>query len=262
MLKLYYFDKVSSTNDKAAGFEENSVIVASEQASGRGRFNRKWSSSKGGIYVSLVLKLIETPQYLTFIAAISTQKAIESALNIKTTIKWPNDLLFNGKKICGILTEIKKEKAIVGIGVNTNNEIPLSLRTKSLSLNKIINKKINNNEIIKIILKNFETYLKLLKNNKYNKIIADWKKNSFLGSKIKVKTLGKTYSGIAFGVDEDCFLILKTEKGNVTVREGDVIIIKTKKEDKIKDKVIEEFAHKINKEAFSELDNLNSSSQR
>ncbi len=224
MFKVYHFNNVNSTIDKAMDFPEKSVIVADLQLKGKGRFKRSWSSSKGGIYLSIVLESLN-PQYLTFIAAISTQKAIKEVCNINTVIKWPNDLICNKKKLCGILTVIKKEKAIVGIGINTNNIIPKTLKDKAVSLNKIINKKINNKSIINNLLKHFEFYLKLLKNKKHNRIIKDWKKASFLGHKVKVKTINKTYEGVAYDVDKDCFLILKDRKGKkIKVIEGDVLV--------------------------------------
>lgn len=225
MFKIYHFKKLNSTNDKAKEFEENSVIISDEQSKGKGRFKREWSSTKGGIYLSIVLKNFD-PQYLTFIAAISAQKAIRYVHGLETVIKWPNDLVYNKKKICGILTKVNKEKAIVGIGINTNNKIPESLNKKAISLKKITHKEIINKEIINKLLNHFEKYLKSLKNKKYSKIINDWKKNSFLGSKVKVKALNRTYSGIAYDVDKDCFLIVKDKKGKkIKVIEGDVFIL-------------------------------------
>jgi len=224
MFKLYHFKKLDSTINKAKKFPKNCIVIADEQTKGKGRFKRKWSSSKGGIYLSIVLENLN-PQYLTFIAAISTQKAIKDIYNIKTIIKWPNDLIYNKKKLCGILTQTNKEKSILGIGINTNNKIPKSLEKRAISLNKIVNKKINNKKIINKLLNHFEKYLKLLKNKKYSKIINDWKKNSFLGSIIKVKTINKTYKGIAYDINKDCFLIVKDKKGRkIKVIEGDVLI--------------------------------------
>ena len=207
MFKVYHFKSLDSTNKKARSFEKNSVIIADEQTKGKGRFKRGWSSSKDGIYISIVLPNISRSHFYTFIACLSALKAI----NIKgIKIKWPNDLIYKKKKLCGILTETKNNKSIIGIGINSNNKIPFSLKNKAISLSKISNRKIDNNSIIKKILKNYENYLKLLEKREYWKIINDWKKNSFLGEKIKVKTLNKTYIGTAQDIDKDCFLILKT----------------------------------------------------
>ncbi len=222
MFKVYNFSSVSSTFDKAKNLPVGSVVVASIQTKGKGRFKRSWSSSKGGIYLSIVLSK-QNPNFLTFIAAISAYKAIKDTYNIETTIKWPNDLIYNKKKLCGILTKVS-DKSIVGIGINTNNKIPSSLKNKAISLTEINEKSVNNKKIINKLLNHFEKYLKLLKSKKYSKIIKDWKKHSFLGSKVKVKTLGKTFSGIAHNVDKDCFLIIKSKGKKITVREGDVLL--------------------------------------
>jgi BirA family transcriptional regulator, biotin operon repressor / biotin---[acetyl-CoA-carboxylase] ligase len=240
MFKIYQFKKVKSTFDKAEMLDTNSVVIANKQTKGKGRFKRSWNSSSGGIYMSIVLEKLN-PSYLTFIAAISAQKAIKESYGIETKIKWPNDLLFNKKKVCGILTTVK-DKAIIGIGINTNNKIPKTLEKKATSLKKITdtllnsenskglgNSKnfqspINNKKIINKLLKHFEKYLKLLKNKKYPKIIKDWKKLSFLGQKVKVKTLKGTFEGIAYNIDKDCFLIVKTKTKKIKVIEGDVFL--------------------------------------
>ncbi len=222
MFKIYYFKKLGSTINKAKNFDVNSAIIAEEQTKGKGRFKRKWNSPKGGIYLSIVLENLN-PQYLTFIAAISAQKAIKDSYSLKTIIKWPNDLIYKKKKLCGILTKIHEKKAIVGIGINTNNKISKSLK-KATSLNKILNKEIKNKKIVNKLLLHFESYLKLLKNKRYNKIINDWKKNCFLGSKVRVKTTQRTYSGIAYDVNKDCLLIIKDKGKRIKVVEGDVFL--------------------------------------
>lgn len=227
MFKVYHFKRLLSTNEKAKEFKINSVVIADEQRFGKGRFSRRWSSGKGGVYLSLVLDADDVKiQYFTFVAAISVQKAIKDVYGIKSVIKWPNDLIYTNKKICGILTNSNNKKTIVGVGINTNNTIPKSLIKKGISLKKIINKKINNKIIINKILEYFEYYVELLKSKKYSKIINDWKKNSFLGSDVKVKTLKNIYSGIAYDIDKDCFLVIKDKKGKkIRIVEGDVEIV-------------------------------------
>ncbi|MEA2037252.1 MAG: biotin--[acetyl-CoA-carboxylase] ligase, partial [Nanoarchaeota archaeon] len=153
MFKVYHFKRLLSTNEKAKEFKINSVVIADEQRFGKGRFSRRWSSGKGGVYLSLVLDADDVKiQYFTFVAAISVQKAIKDVYGIKSVIKWPNDLIYTNKKICGILTNSNNKKTIVGVGINTNNTIPKSLIKKGISLKKIINKKINNKIIINKIL--------------------------------------------------------------------------------------------------------------
>jgi len=127
MFKIIYFNKLDSTNTKAKQIlKSNIIIIAEEQLKGKGRFKRDWNSSRGGIYLSIIVNIenIKDLPFLTFIASISVQKAIKSTHNLQTTMKWPNDLIYHKKKLCGILTESvigKKKLAIVGIGINTNN---------------------------------------------------------------------------------------------------------------------------------------------
>jgi len=134
--KIYYFDSVSSTMDKAEslalqGATEGTVVLAETQTKGRGRLGRQWSSPKyKGIYLSLILKPAATPQQapiLTLLAAISVAEAIKEYCGLEVKIKWPNDVLAKDKKIGGILTELNAEMdatrfVVIGIGLNVNND--------------------------------------------------------------------------------------------------------------------------------------------
>src|SRR3989338_1623309 len=210
--KVRYFEKLDSTNKKAISYPVGSVIVAKEQSGGKGRFRRKWCSSRGGIYMSIVTDAY-SPNYLTLIAAIAVNRSIEDACGIKTMIKWPNDLLFKKKKISGILTVISQGKAVVGIGINTNNALPGSLYGKAGSLQQFTGSKIDNRLIINNIISCLDHHIGWLKDKRYDKILSEWKNRSFIGHKIIVKTLKKTVKGTAYDIDEDCFLIVKDNKG-------------------------------------------------
>lgn len=229
MFEIYYFKKLTSTNDKAKEFNNGSVVIAEAQTKGRGRFNRKWNSSKGGLWMSIVLKpRVKDTKKITFIMAITIQKMIKNFFGIDTKVKWPNDILFNGKKLCGILTESvfkdnHTEKMIVGIGLNVNNKLPLRLRNKAVSLKKIINKETNTKKIANKILNGFSAqYKKYEKNDK--KLLIDWKKLSdTIGKNVKIKTVDNIYYGEAYDIDRDYNLLLKL-KNNQTKKiiEGDV----------------------------------------
>lgn len=162
MFKMHYYSVLTSTNKKAKEFDNGNAIIAASQTKGKGRLKRKWSSSKGGIYMSIVLKPeIKNINKLTMIAARAVQKTLKKS-GVITKIKFPNDLQYKGKKICGILTEnIFKnneiEKMIIGIGINTNNSLPKSLGNKAITLKKIIKRKIDNKKIIKQMLKEFNS---------------------------------------------------------------------------------------------------------
>ncbi len=236
-MKLYYFKKISSTNEKSKGLAEkgisNAVIVANEQTRGRGRFKRKWVSSEGGLYFSVLLneKDINKVKYLTFIAAISVVKAVERITGLKTKIKWPNDVHINKKKLCGILTESffgKKNYVVVGVGINVNQgEFPKEIKDIAISLKSQLGRQVDKNRILKQFLKEFDILYSQYKNKKYEKILSEWKRYcDTVGKNIKVVTLKKEFYGKAVEVDSDCNLILKLKDGKIKkIVEGDILVL-------------------------------------
>ncbi|HIC98278.1 MAG TPA: biotin--[acetyl-CoA-carboxylase] ligase, partial [Pyrodictiaceae archaeon] len=131
--KVIYLQEIDSTNEfakKIAPQEgEGTVIVADIQTKGRGRIMRTWSSPKGGLWMSVILK--PNPRHITKLVFISALAVVETLaeFGIEGKIKWPNDVLVSGKKICGILSEGRYSKSgieyvILGLGINVNNKLP------------------------------------------------------------------------------------------------------------------------------------------
>ena len=235
--KLYHFSSLTSTQDKAKEFAKkrlsDAVIISDIQAKGRGRFNRKWHSSKGGLWMSILLKpdKAENLQYLTFAAAVSVAKSIKKITGISAKIKWPNDVHYKGKKLCGILTEGifgKENYVVVGIGLNANQKIfPEDIRKIASSLRIIKNKNYNIEKLsIKIINEFFSIYDKLYNKTKLENILTMWKKYSdTLGKNVEVATRTGKFHGIAVGVDHECRLLVQSEnKKIITITEGDVSV--------------------------------------
>lgn len=171
--KILHFDTIASTNSKAkeiADFSENNgaVIISEEQTNGRGRLGRTWVSPKyKGLWMSIILKPELNPMEaakLTQIGAAAVTKSLKE-LNIDALIKWPNDVVLNSKKVCGILTEMNAELTkinyvIMGIGINVNieeNDFPVELSDIASSLYIEHGKLINRQELTAKILNNFET---------------------------------------------------------------------------------------------------------
>ena len=230
MFKIHSFKKLTSTSDKAKKYSDGSIIISAIQTKGRGRFNRIWSSSKGGLWMSIVLKpKIEDPKKITFITSVVVQKTIKKILGLDTQIKWPNDILFNGKKLCGILSEAvfknnKMGKMVVGIGLNVNNKLPLGLRKKATSLKEITHKEINIKKLSDEVIKEFFVqYKKYEKDN--GKLLIDWKMLSDkIGRKIEVRTIGRTYHGLVHDVDGGYNLLLRLKNGKIKkIVEGDIL---------------------------------------
>jgi BirA family biotin operon repressor/biotin-[acetyl-CoA-carboxylase] ligase len=187
--------KVDSTNSftkKLAryGAAEGTVVIAEEQTAGRGRHRRKWFSPKGGLYFSVVLrpkmKVSETVG-IVVAAGLAIAKTLSENYCLNVETKWPNDVLLDGKKVCGILTEVnsvgeKVNYAVVGIGINANSavskEFPEELKPIATSLKEKLKKRISLEDLLKQCLEKFEevyeSYVKL----GFQPILEEWMKYS------------------------------------------------------------------------------------
>ena len=169
-IKLKKYKKVKSTNDIALKLikKNNSypmLVMSKEQTNGRGRMGKRWISQKGNLFISLFFKLdqkkINFKQFAS-LNAFLLKKIISKNISKKIRIKWPNDLLFNKKKLCGILQELIRfndfDYLIVGIGLNTNTA-PENKSFESTCIKNILKKKVNNQKIMKDILIAYEKLL-------------------------------------------------------------------------------------------------------
>jgi len=233
--KIYYFPELGSTNiiakEKALrreeGVNEGTVIIAERQSAGKGRLGRKWFSPEGGIWLSIILYPQLSPSYIsliTLMTAVVVVKAIKRYTQIKAQIKWPNDILINNKKVCGILTEMSAELdminwIVIGIGINANidyREFPEDIKKSSISLKEILGKEISRVRLVQIFLKEFERYYELLKRWEISLILKEWKLYSHtLGKKIKVNIGEKVVTGEAIDINEKGALILKKKDGEL-----------------------------------------------
>lgn len=241
---IYFFDEITSTNEYAKNIannaEEGTIIIAKKQTKGRGRLDRKWTSVENeGVYFSLILKpkieLFKIMQ-ITLISAISLCEAIKQVANVDAKIKWPNDIVINGKKVCGILTELNAQidsvsYIILGIGINVNNEkFDQDLTQKATSLFLETNKNIEKQKMLACFLKNFEEKYFMYKNEKTFEPFLQQYKNLCVNLNKKAKVLHKgnevigevvdiSYLGeIVFKTDTD---ILKISSGEVSLRNID-----------------------------------------
>lgn len=179
--KLYFYDTVTSTFDKLAELPEceGLTVVASHQTNGRGRLGRSWDSDKGGIYFSfMLLPPVETDSapFITLICALAVQKVLSEYLPCR--IKWPNDIVSDGRKLCGILTkttlcEGKIKNILVGIGINANNKkFPKELVNAS-SIRLLTKKAVDENKLFYEVIKQLDRYY--YKENREN-ILKEYKK--------------------------------------------------------------------------------------
>lgn len=229
--EIHYFKEVSSTNctakDLAIKNALNGTLVISEiQNSGKGRLGRVWTSPKGGIWASLILRPniepIHAPK-ITLIAAAAEAITLE-AYNLKPEIKWPNDLLLNNKKFSGILTEMSCDMdrinyIILGFGINVNlskEDIPYDLSHKATSLFIECGCKFNRTELLCNYLQNFETlYHELIFENSINKTIDICRRNSMLiGKEIVITSRDKDETVLCIDIAPSGELLVKDFLGN------------------------------------------------
>jgi len=230
--KIYYFTEVDSTNNFAKklakqGAEEGAIVIAETQTSGRGRLGRRWKSPKGGIWLSIILKpKLELKEIIkvNLLAAVAVSKTIGEELKLTAEVKWPNDVLINRKKVCGILAETVSEKdkakyVIVGIGVNANfdlSALPEELRTTASSLKEILGMEIDRERFICSLLKNFEFYYEAIKEENFKLILNYWRSLScLLGCRVRIYENGEKYEALATDIDENGYLIVKLDDGTV-----------------------------------------------
>ena len=233
---IHHLQSVSSTNDYAKtlakkGEPEGSLIIADKQTGGRGRKQRKWISNEKGLWFSLILRPKLAPNdamLTTMCAACAVTKGISQQTNLKPRIKWPNDILINNKKVCGILTELSAEideitYLIIGIGINVNNDIPQTLKEKSTTLKNESNNPIDAVLLLSNILFSFEHFYQELTSGNISMIKDTWLSySSTIGSTVSVTTEKEMVTGVAVDLGKHGELIVKTNQGEKKIITGDI----------------------------------------
>lgn len=236
MMKILTFDSLGSTNEygKTCALDgmHSIVIHALTQTRGIGRFQRKWQSSKGGLYFSIVLKEkdVSKLQYLTAISALSVVKSVQKF--VKASIKWPNDIYVNDRKLCGILTEtiISKENYVIaGIGMNVNQaRFPKQISKIATSLRIEAGRDFDIQHVMKMVLGHFGRYYKKYKKGLLDEILEEFTFYcSTMGKMVLARTFRGDISGRAVAIDSSLRLLVKPEKKRlVKITEGDVTLAK------------------------------------
>lgn len=212
--------------DKA---DEGLVAIAEQQTDGKGRKGKSFFSPAGSsIYMSVLLKpkiKISNINLITIIAAISVVEAIYNTTEIQTSIKWVNDVMYNNKKLCGILTEASIEGEsgdinyiVLGIGINVKKiNFPDDIKNVATSLGNITSIDYNRNELIGQLLNQLENnYNKLFSNNQCELINSYRNYLSMLGNEINVILSDSTYRAKALDIDENAHLIIQLPSGEIT----------------------------------------------
>lgn len=243
---LHFFSSIDSTNTYAArlareGAVEGSVVIADEQTGGKGRLGRSWVSPPGlNLYLSLILRpavSTATVPQLGLLAAVAVADAIEEVCHLTPAIKWPNDILIDGKKVCGILAEMQTEagtlKAVIlGIGVNVNaplSAFPEELRDKASSLFLSGGQEVNRSVFTAAVLTHLEKLYVLWLEEGFPALRPLWERRAtgLLGKLITVAAPEGILTGTVQGLDNDGALLLHDQSSGTLRRvlAGDVTVI-------------------------------------
>lgn len=242
--EIHHFAEVASTNDVAkkfavSGAEEGTVIIAETQTGGRGRVGRGWFSPKGGVWFSIILRPEVGPEdalRLTLTTAVAVARVIKKTLRLNCEIKWPNDVLIKGKKVCGILTEMTTsgkivEFVVLGVGINANvsvDSFPEHLRNSATSLKEELGEEVSRERFLQALLEELERYYQMFTRREFDLILEEWRELAkFLGSHLEVVSCGEKLVGLAVDVDQTGALLIKTRDGKVRrVVSGDISLRK------------------------------------
>lgn len=242
---IYFQKEVTSTQLIAhdlvnEGAPHGTLVVSDHQTNGKGRLQRTWHSPNGtGIWMSLILRpeipLHKAPQ-MTLLASVAIAEAIAEQTGLSPSIKWPNDILLNGKKVVGILTELKAEAdqvhaVIIGPGINVNqtaDDFPDELKDVATSLRMELNEKVDRAALIQQIMSTFEKRYDDYMKHGFRPIKQLWESFAMtIGQHIVARTVNGQYTGKALGINEEGVLLLETVEGIQKIYSADIKIKST-----------------------------------
>lgn len=245
------WDSIDSTNTRAAelaaqGAPEGVVVIARQQTAGRGRLGRTWLSPlDSGVYLSMILRPaapISKMPLLTIAAGVAGAAGIALASEVTVGLKWVNDLVFDGRKVGGILCELPRSTAIiensdssslpppmiVGIGINValnEDNVPDELKTKVEWLERIAGCAIDRNKLVAEIVNEFEVVYGQMLAGETSSVIDRWRRQSVtLGREIIATSGARTFAGVAVDIAEDGSLIVDCEEGRKNLHAGEITI--------------------------------------
>lgn len=239
------FQETASTNDlieqmASHGVAQGMVVVAESQTRGRGRLGRTWSSLPGkGLWFSVLLRPQIRPQaapQLTVAAALSLWRAVYQLTGLSSEIKWPNDLLIQGKKISGILTEMSAEMdhvkhLVIGAGLNVNHQprdFPAELRSQASSLALASGQLWNRSDLLVAILREMDSAYRKISSGGFSALAEEWRQRcTTLGRQVTIRQGNRLIHGLAETIDEEGALLVRTQHGRLErVTGGDVTVMK------------------------------------
>ena len=223
--KIIYHAELPSTMDAAKqlarkGCPDFTTVITGRQTSGRGRLNRQWFSDEGGLYFTMVLRPDLPPVLsfrVSFLASLTLTRTLNEMFGVDVRVKWPNDLLVDEHKICGMLSELEAEADQVafiniGIGLNVNNDLS-GIEPAATSLKAILGRRVSIKDIVAHYLDDFEQRMQTIENDQ---VIEEWKTYKVtLNREVRVVTTRDVFTGKAVDVDDTGALVLKCVDGSL-----------------------------------------------
>jgi BirA family biotin operon repressor/biotin-[acetyl-CoA-carboxylase] ligase len=239
---FHYFSEISSTNTRArelaeSGAAEGEIVIAESQTQGRGRLGRRWESPPfSNLYLSVILRPKLSPRHapqITLAAAVALVETAGSFLSRPPVIKWPNDILFDGKKLAGILTEAacdaeRVEYVILGVGLNLNYRVdamPAELRRQATSMADLTGTNVSRESVLARLIQDLDRCYGELEESGFEALRPRWEAHFGLrGRLVRVELGGQEHIGWARGIDREGALIVEGEDGRRrSIVAGDVI---------------------------------------
>lgn len=234
---VLYYPSVGSTNETAKqeagqGVQEGTVVVAGEQTAGRGRLKRTWLTPAGNIALSVVLyperRMLPS---LIMMASLAVARSIETVAGLETQIKWPNDVLINSRKVCGILIEsdVRDEKinyAVIGIGINVDagKDVLSGTQSPATSLNSEAGKQVSRLDVIRELIKALDILYNTVASG--GSVFSEWRDELItLGKEVRATSGREVIEGTAESVDADGSLLVRSPDGSLNrIIAGDVTL--------------------------------------
>ena len=240
--KIKYFSNIPSTSwfahelaEQHEGSLHGMMIISREQTGGMGRLGRLWSSPKGGIWATLILKPslpVDKMFMLTLVGSVAIAKVIRKKYQIGALIKWPNDIMIADKKLAGLLVEVNTHKeemdyCLLGFGINVNvplERIDSNIRDRVTSISDELGYVVDPAKFLAACLKAFEIRYDQIEDGEYDSVVREWKAMSAtLGRRVRVNKLSTSFEGEAIDVDKDGTLFVRKDNGTIErVIAGDV----------------------------------------
>lgn len=234
---LEVWDSIDSTNKRALdlardGAAEGSCVLAREQTAGRGRLGRNWvSPPDSGIYLSIILRpdlAMEDLPLITLATGVACSRAILGECGAIAGLKWVNDLIYDRKKLGGILVEMQKPAVVVGIGINVRhdeNSVPDELKEKMTWLGRFVDTEFSTNSLVAEILSQMEEYYSILSLDGKDQILDEWRNLSVnIGQHVSCQSGNQNIEGEVVDINEQGALLVRNADGVHTVYAGEVTI--------------------------------------